>query len=51
MVDSEGLVKAGWVHDLKLYQFKTKKFVVVAKGQAVISIKHRKKYSYFLSSI
>ena len=23
MLDSEGFVKAGWVHDLKLYQFKT----------------------------
>ena len=40
-------VRAGWVHDVKLYQFKTEKFVVMAKGQAVISIKHRKNYSYF----
>ena len=25
MVHSEGFVKAGWVHDLKIFQFKTSK--------------------------
>ena len=41
MLDSEGFVKAGWVHDLQLYQFKgdsdEKKFFVMAK---VLCIKH-----------
>ncbi len=34
MLDSEGFVKAGWVHDLRLHQFKTGgmvKLVVMAK--------------------
>ncbi len=36
MLDSEGFVKAGWVHDLKLHQVKhdgdgIKKFVVMAR--------------------
>ena len=44
MLDSEGFVKAGWVHDLKLYQFKTRsgnaeKFVVMAKVSITL-IKH-----------
>ncbi len=36
MLDSEGFVKAGWVHNLRLHQFKTGcsvKFVLMAKVQ------------------
>ena len=38
MLDSDCFVKAGWVHDLRLHQFKSSgdevKFLVMAKVQA-----------------
>ncbi len=41
MLDSEGFVKAGWVHDLKLHQVKHNgdgitKFVVMARVRIVV---------------
>ena len=39
MLDSEGFVKAGWVHDMVLHRFSEEKFIVKGKvGTLMVKI-------------